>query len=427
MSTIAAYPSGWQDNSRRAALQKTKHLALGVLIIAALLYGAAVIFRPHYPDLSYLKALSEAAMVGALADWFAVEALFRHPLGLKIPHTRILPRNQERLGDNLGAFIQNRFLATDKIVNAIKAFGPTDHLIKWLLKAKNQGALAHTAGRLTSYLVDSLDEPRVQEGLHAFVTARLAKIDIAAVGARALAAMKASDEHQALLDQGMDRLQTLLAKDSVRATVTKSIAQALTFVPFGIDDFFAGWVQRHLYTAIETKLQEVRKDHDHPLRQWLSGTVDELTHDLEHDGALKARLGDTLDKWAQHPELQAYIGKLWPAVRDWIRADLAGNESLIRARVAYATDRIAQGLSRNAAFIAWLDGAILAAAPDLIATYRGTIGDFIAREVKTWNADHLVQEIEGYIGPDLQYIRLNGALMGGLVGLTIFVVTQWLR
>ncbi len=365
-------------------------------------------------------------MVGALADWFAVEALFRHPLGLKIPHTRILPRNQERLGDNLGAFIQSRFLATGKIVEAIKAFGPTDHLIQWLLKTGNQRAIAQAAGQLTSYLIDSLDEPRVQNGLRAFVTARLAKLDLAAVGARALAAMKASDEHQALLDEGMDRLQALLAKDSVRTAVITNIAKALTFLPVFIDKVVGDFVQKRLYKAIELGLQEVRANHDHPMRQWLSETVDDLIRDLENDGPLKTGLSEALGKWVQHADMQTYIGKLWPTVRDWVRADLCRGESLIRARVADAADRIARNLSRNTAFVAWLDGAILAAAPDLIATYRAKIGDFIAREVKGWNAAHLVEEIEGYIGPDLQYIRLNGALVGGLVGLTIFVVTQWL-
>ena len=427
MSTIAADQSALQDSHRHVALQKTKRLALGVLIIAAVLYGAAVTFVSHYPNLSYLKALSEAAMVGALADWFAVEALFRHPLGLKIPHTRILPRNQERLGDNLGAFIQSRFLATDKIVDAIKAFGPTGHVIQWLLKTENQKALVHTMSQLISYVIDTLDEPRVQNDLRTFVTEQLAKLDLAAVGARGLAAMKASDEHQALLDAGMDRLQVLLAKDSVRQAVITNIAKALTFVPTGIDVIFSSYAQKKLYSAIEQGLQEVRAHHDHPMRQWLSETVDDLIDDLEHDGPLKAGLSEALGKWVQHADMQAYIGKLWPTVRDWIRADLCRSESLIRTRAADAADRIAQGLSGNAAFIAWVDGAILAAAPDLIATYRAKIGDFIAREVKGWNAKHLVEEIEGYIGPDLQYIRLNGALVGGLVGLTIFVLTQWLH
>lgn len=159
MSTIDADPFAWKETGRGAALQKTKRLALGVLIAAAILYAVAVIFVSHYPDLSYVQALSEAAMVGALADWFAVEALFRHPLGLKIPHTRILPRNQERLGENLSVFIQNRFLATDKIVDAIKAFAPANHLIQWLLKTGNQQAIAQAAGQLTSYLVPGRKPP----------------------------------------------------------------------------------------------------------------------------------------------------------------------------------------------------------------------------------------------------------------------------
>ncbi len=424
MSAIAIDPSAWQVNGRRATLQKVKRLALGALLVAAFLYGAAVMFVPHYPDLAYLEALSGAAMVGALADWFAVKALFRHPLGLKIPTTRFLPRNQERLGDNLGAFIQSRFLATDKIVAAIQAFGPADHLIQWLLKAENQRAIAHTAAQLTSCLLDTLDEPGIQNDLRAFVNTRLAKLDLATVGARALAAMKAGDEHQALLDEGMEKIQKLLAKQAVRTAVRTHMAKAITLFP-GFSRVLSGWAQEKLYSAIEQGLKEGREDHDHPMRQWLSETADDLVRDLERDGPLKAGLSKALKRWVQHADMQTYVGKLWPAVRDWTRADLCRGESLIRARAAGFADRIARGLSGNIAFNARLDGVFVAAAPDLVVTYRTKIGDFIAREVKSWNAEHLVEEIEAYIGPDLQNIRLNGALVGGLAGLTIFVLTQW--
>ncbi|MHB8565073.1 MAG: DUF445 domain-containing protein [Acidiferrobacteraceae bacterium] len=417
------------EHPKQRALRRMKGLALVVLLGAAALYALSVFLERKVPGMAYVKAFSGAAMVGSLADWFAVVALFRHPLGFAfIPHTAIIPKNKDRIADNLGEFVQSRFLAPEKIVEVIREFGPADRLADWLAHQPNHQVLVEASVKGLVFLVEMLDDEAVQKPLRAFLTAQLSEMDLASLSAKLLDALQDSDKHQVFLDEGMDKLSELLEKDQVKKCLTEAIAQRIAMPSWwNLDKKVAGAAVGKAYEAFRETVAEVRATPDHPLRQWSSETVRETAERLRQDRGLQARIHSAQQELVDHPAIQHYVASLWVKVREWVRQDLSEPGSVLRARLGAGTDWVASGLKRNVALRGWIDEAILRAAPGIVVAYRTRIGEFIARQIKNWNEDYMVDQIETSIGSDLQYIRLNGALVGGVVGLVIYGATQFWR
>lgn len=417
------------EHAKQRALRRMKGLALVVLFGAAALYALSVVLEGKVPGMAAVQAFSGAAMVGSLADWFAVVALFRHPLGLRfIPHTAILPKNKERIADNLGEFVQSRFLAPEQIVAVIREFGPADRLADWLAQQPNQQGLVEASVKGLVFLVDLLDDEAVQTPLRAFLTAQLSEMDLASLSAKLLDAVHDSDKHQVFLEEGLDQLSELLGQDRVREYLTGVIVPRIP-VPnwWNLDKKVAGAAVGKAYDVFRETVAEVRATPDHPLRQWSSETVRETAERLRQDRGLQARISSAQQELVHHPAIQQYVAGLWVKIREWVRQDLSEPGSVLRARLGEGTDWAAGGLKRNAALRGWIDEAILRAAPGIVVAYRTRIGEFIARQIKSWNDDYMVDQIETSIGSDLQYIRLNGALVGGVVGLVIYAATQFWR
>ena len=410
-----------------ARLARIKGAATGLLVLVAVLYVAATVYTPRFPWLAWVAATCEAAMVGALADWFAVVALFRHPLNVPLPHTAIIPRNKARIAQGLGEFIQEQFLSTPALIAKIREFDPARQLSGWLLKRDNADFIAGYLSRALSYGVGALDDGRVREFLHRTLAAKLAELDVATLGANLLDVLTENRRHHALLDQTLAWVRELLGREQTREFLRKEIAAQMPFMKWvnqvvHLDDKAAG---RLLDVAI-ARLGEVLEDSDHELR----GRFDELTADfirkLKSDPALRGKVERLRDDLIGNPALGDYLAGLWGEFRAWLDADLARPESAIRARIAGFAGTLGERIRADAGIQSWINEQVLGAAPPFVEEHRASFGRFIERQVNEWQDATLVQELERNIGPDLQYIRINGTLVGGAAGLLIYGITKYL-
>jgi uncharacterized membrane-anchored protein YjiN (DUF445 family) len=399
-----------------------KWIATGLLVLAALVYVVSEKF-----DLYYLAAFSEAAMVGALADWFAVVALFRRPLGLPIPHTAIIPHNKERIARGLSEFIQQNFLTATAVVQRIAEFRPAQTLCRWLLKPQNVDAVAAYATRFVAYALTAVDDERVRRFLHKNITDALKGADLAGAAAQVLDVLTENERHHALLDAALNGLDELLAKEETRRFIAAEVAKSAPLLKRISDWLQLDLDERAALKIAElaiAKVHEVRQDRDHELRRRFDQFVQEFIARLRTDGALRSKVDGIRDEILESPALGTYIGGLWQEFRAWLDADLRRVPSVTRSRIAAMVRAFGERLEAEREIREWLDEQILTAIPPLVEEHRAKIGRFVEDQINGWQEQKLVEELERHIGPDLQYIRINGTLVGGLAGLAIAALTH---
>jgi uncharacterized membrane-anchored protein YjiN (DUF445 family) len=402
-----------------------KWIATGLLVVAAALYALAEKYH-----LYYLAAFSEAAMIGALADWFAVVALFRRPLRLPIPHTAIIPRNKERIARGLSEFIQQNFLSPQAVVQRIAEFRPAHTLCQWLLKPENADTVATYATRFLAYAMGAVDDERVRRFLHRTITAKLKEADLATTVAQVLDVLTENKRHHALLDAALRGLDELLAREDTQRFIAAEVAKSAPLLKKISDWFQLDLDERAALKIIEVaiaKISDVRRNQDHELRRKFDDAVAGFIAKLKGDDATRHHVHRLRDELLENPALADYIGGLWQEFRSWLAADLARQPSLTHERIAGMVAAFGQRLEADREIRQWIDEQILAAIPPLVAEHRAKIGRFIEDQINGWQEKKLVDELERHIGPDLQYIRINGTLVGGLAGLAIAAFTSWWR
>lgn len=397
-------------------------VATGLLLLAA----AGYVISENY-QLYYAAAFTEAAMVGALADWFAVVALFRRPLNLPIPHTAIIPRNKERIARGLSEFIQTNFLSAAALVQRIAEFRPAHTLCRWLLQPANADIVATYAARFLAYGLGAIDDQRVQRFLQRTVSAGIGKLDLAGAAAQLLDILTENKRHHALLDAALNGLDDLLAKEDTRHFIAAEVAKSAPLLKKLSDWLQLDLDERAALKIVElaiARISEVRRDRDHELRGKFDQAVADFVVRLRSDPDLKSKIDAIRDEMLQSPALATYIGGLWQEFRAWLGEDLASETSLTRQRLAALVRAFGEQLEADREIRQWIDEQILKALPPLVEEHRAKIGRFIEDQINGWQEKKLVQELERHIGPDLQYIRINGTLVGGLAGLLIAALTQ---
>ncbi|HSI61326.1 MAG TPA: DUF445 domain-containing protein [Ideonella sp.] len=409
-------------------LARMKALALGLLGAAALLYIVAMLLLPMHPGWGYAAAFAEAAMVGAIADWFAVVALFRHPLGLPIPHTAIIPSNKDRIGEKLAGFICNNFLSTPQVLAKLHAFDPAAKLAAWLSEPAHAEKVGEHLVAAARYGLGVLDDERVRLFVSRLATAGLQRIDAAHLAGQLLALLTTDRKHQALLDRVLLHVAELLADKEVQATMTEAIAgeiRALRYI--GLDQVAARLATGKVINAVANTLGEMADEPEHPLRLRFDGLMNEFVAKLQGDTDWQAKGEALKQKLLAHPALNDAVHKLWDQTLAWLHEDLALPESSVRRRITASALHLGEKLRGDPTLQAWINAQITEAAPRWIERYREDIRLYIVARVADWNAEQMTDELERNIGRDLQFIRINGTLVGGLVGLTIHTLTVWLH
>lgn len=410
----------------QSPLGRMKAIALGLLLLAAVLYvlGVALV-EHHHPGWSWLVAFAEAAMIGAIADWFAVTALFRHPLGLPIPHTAIIPRNKKRIGDNLAEFICTHFLTTAQVLEKIREFDAAGRLAMWLARPEHAERVGQQAVAVSAHLVGALRDERAAAFIERSAKKRLAQIDLAPLTGQILDLLTADKRHQQVLDELLQLFDRTLRSEQMQQRIAAILADELGKLLRirKLGEMAGDWSTERLVQRLSEVLGEVSRDPEHPLRHRFDDYLARFITQLKADPDFQRKGQALRDQLLQDPALTGYLGGLWDDLVDWLQADLARPDSSIGRRIAELAGTLGVALKRDEAMRNWLNDQLLAAAPPLIDRYRGDIGRYIAARVEAWNTDELVQQIEANIGKDLQYIRVNGTLVGGLVGLVIHGLT----
>jgi uncharacterized membrane-anchored protein YjiN (DUF445 family) len=380
--------------------------------------------EPGRPWLHYVAAAAEAAMIGAIADWFAVVALFHHPLNLRfIPHTAILPRNKARIAEGLSQFIQQNFLSSAAVVARVAAFRPAHTLCRWLLKPENAELLSGYATRLVTYALEAVEDERVRAFLGRALAARLRSADVAGAAAQLLDVLTQNERHHALLDEALAGLDELLAREDTRRFIAEEVRKSspalLRVLNQVLDLKLDERAALKIVDVALKKVSEVRRDREHELRARFDGYVRGFIERLKTDPATREKIHRMRDEALDNPALADYVGGLWDEFRAWLPGGMRG-------RLPGLIVELGEKLDADPAVREWIDEQILSALPPLVEEHRAKFGRFIEDQILSWQEQKLVAELERHIGPDLQYIRINGTVVGALAGLAIAALTQLL-
>jgi uncharacterized membrane-anchored protein YjiN (DUF445 family) len=417
------------------ALKKMKWFAAGLLVAAAALFLLAK-SQHDAGAWAWVSAFAEAAMVGALADWFAVVALFRHPLGLPIPHTAILPANKARVADNLAEFVRDKFLGTDALVARVNAFDPAGRLAVWLAEPANAALLGAKAVAAAGQMLDFVDDERVKTMLHEALRRRAEQFDLAGAVGGLLSTLAADRRHQMLLDEGLRELAQWLDREEVQTILAAKILDVageeypkligmLGFVGLSAEELgnkFAGGLVR----GANKWLHDISENPEHERRQAFDRTVEGFIERLKTDPAFRARIDQHKREWLERPELRTYVNGLWDEFKDWLRRDLAQADSTLHKKVTGASASFAAALGSDPALRESINEHMRDALKSLAPDLRDGIAKHIAATVRNWDDATLVRDVELSVGRDLQFIRVNGTLVGGAVGLIIHAVSTFM-
>ncbi|WP_298259229.1 DUF445 domain-containing protein [Bradyrhizobium sp.] len=408
--------AGANMNERRRALRRARALATSLLVLMLAIFVATSIGLKQWPWLAYVRAFAEAGMVGACADWFAVVALFRHPLGIPIPHTAIVANSKERIGVAIGRFMASNFLSPRVLAERTRDVDISGWLARWILRGDNASTVAQRATSSLNQALTALPREDLNAFLSGAVRGGIERVPASAFASKLLSLLWAHGEMQALAERLLTWASTTLAtnRETIRAKVSKRTSR---LIPKWID----GIVADRIIDGVMRILGEMREP-DHPWRIEMTSTVEQLIGDLatnpamiERGEALKARMLAT-------PAVITQIDTLWVSIEDRLEAGETQTQMtrVIERLLTNIGARIQNDEQLRDSINRWLRVAVLRT----VAPRRTEIAEFIRKVVENWDTETLTERIELTVGRDLQYIRINGTLVGGLVGLIIFAITQ---
>jgi len=405
---------------RLAGLRRMRTIATLLLVAMTLVFIATTATTVDWPWVPYVRAFAEAGMVGACADWFAVVALFRRPLGLPIPHTGIVPNNKERIGGALGRFITNNFLTASVMSERLERVDIVGAIARWISDPANAKRPSHYIALFLPRIIRSLPGPQIGEFLGRLAQQGIAAIPAAPLASKLLAIVWAHGDAQAIIASAFDHGESSL-KQNQRYISRKIAEQSSRWIPKWIDRMIADKVMN----GILSTMAEMR-DPAHPWRIELQKAVEKLIHDLATDPKMYARGEAFKAELLANPVLIAQARTLWTEVEGGLRSGIPAHTEQIATACEVTLRGIGAWLEEDGGRKAQVNRRIRIAAQRLLLVYRFDIGAYIERVVRDWDSTTLVDRLELQVGKDLQYIRINGTLVGGLVGLLIFLASKWI-
>lgn len=414
---------------KRFALRKNKALA-GVMMV-----GAAVLFviaRWHggAGGWEWVAAFAEAAMIGALADWFAVVALFRHPLGIPIPHTAIIPNKKEAIADSLAEFIRDKFLATEALVAKLRKLSPAEQLTGYLLSRDKAEGIGRGVGKVISESLDFIDDKRVQGIIREALHSRLEKFDAASSAASLIEILRRDNRHQAVLDELLKKSAAWLSLPDSQEKIATALDNWLDneypllarFIPNR--EQFAKGAGEKVVKKVNAFIQAVNDDPEHELRQHFDGMVGEFAFKLKSDPDLRSGVEALKRNLMGNLPLADYVRNLWNDLETWVRDDLDRSESRIRGYIAGAATGLGKTLSENSGLKESVNDHLEAIVRRHADGLRTGFAKHVSGTMRQWEVEDFVNEIELSIGSDLQFIRMNGTLVGGMIGVVLHAVSR---
>ncbi len=407
------------DQERRRALRVMKGVALGALIAMAVIFVFAFAFQQQVPALAYVRAAAEGGMVGALADWFAVTALFRHPLGIPIPHTAIIPNRKDEIGRNLGEFVETEFLRGDVVRTKLEGAAISAKLGEWLSEPAHAERVTSEASVMAAGILEALSDDDVRDLIADLAREHLIVPEWGPPLGEWLSRLVAAEAHHTAVDLGVDSIATWLAAN--HAAFTGLFSRRL---PSWVPSVAHRLVDDTVYNEAVKFVAAVQADPKHPARLAIDAYLARLSDNLQHDPTTIGRLEDAKSTVFDSPRVRELATEAWNTAKAGLLRSLADAESPLRRRATAAVAEIGQRLATEEALQRRVDTWVTDAAVFLVDRYRHDIASIITDTVERWDAEETTEKIELMVGRDLQYIRLNGTIVGALAGLVIFSVAH---
>lgn len=410
------------EATRRAELKRMKRMASGLLVVALAVFVVALLLEPAYPWMGFVRATAEASLVGGLADWFAVTALFRRPLGLPIPHTAIIQTQKERIGRVLGNFVQNHFLSKDVLAVRLKSMRVAERAARWLSEPEHGSRLARHLASGVARTMEAVPDQKVRELIQETAVSRIKSVPVAPILGNVLSAVASDRRHQMLLDEALRLASDLMEKNREELRV-RIKEESPWWVPGAVDHAF----QRKLEGAFQRLVDEIKLDPYHPLRQKFDEAFTDFVERLKTSPELSARAEAIKADLLRHPAVEDFASSLWERARDYAERLTTQEDSTSLEPLARGITAVGGSLVSNPDRLEELDDFLTTFAASVLERHRHEVGALIAETVRLWDPEVAAERLELAVGRDLQFIRLNGTLVGGLAGLLIYTVSLLLR
>ena len=393
-----------------------KVAATGLLVLMAALFFTTRAFENQYPWLGWVKAFAEAAMVGGLADWFAVTALFRHPLGLPIPHTAIIPRNKDRIGESLANFINENFLVPSVVARRMRNIDVAGAAGRFLRTPAAEGArIRHGASRLIADIFEGLDDERLGGIVKGAIAARLQKMEAAPLLGRALASAINEDRHVPMLEAAIRWMARALDanEELIREMVHTKANWVLRLA--GLDAKLADAI----LDGLRKLTTEMSTDPAHPVRLKAEEALAQLANDLQTNLATQAKVEEMKDQLLANRSVALWLDTLWQQGREAIIRAARNPDAALAGRLGEVLKSMGASLEQDARIRAAINQFVRRAAAGMAQSYGSSIVMLVSETIRGWDARTVTARLEAAVGRDLQYIRINGTIVGGLVGVAI--------
>ena len=411
-------------STQNPRLKRIRLAAGGILAIMAGLYIFSRSYEDQWPSLVWLKAFSEAGMVGGLADWFAVTALFRHPLGLPIPHTAVIPREKNRIGNALAQFVRGNFLTANLICQQAQELKLVQRTARWMTQEEQALKLSSQALHMLPTALDALEKNGTHKLLTTKLTEQLQTLEPHTISSKLLTWMLSDNRYRQLLAPVLAQLASTLAHNKERIETAAGKEAPLTRVPLlgRISRAIAEDMSDRATGSIETKLIAASKDETEPLWDIIHEQILRAKEHVQTNPELKDQLENIRDQWLGNPQSGELAERIWIQIRQSLENDLSSDTPKTVDHLAAIIVATGSSIEQNPDLAEKIESILLDGIEQILDQHGEHLENMIRRTIDEWDADTLMQKLENQVGPDLQYIRINGTLIGGLVGIALHAI-----
>jgi uncharacterized membrane-anchored protein YjiN (DUF445 family) len=410
------------DEAKRKQLRKYKAFATGLFVLMAVIFIITTILQKNNDShwMGYVRAFSEAAMIGALADWFAVTALFRHPLGLPIPHTNLIENSKQRLGDNLGSFVVSNFLSPQNIRPYIQKLKISGFVGEWLGKEKNQEALIKNLSDIVLDILNKLDDSEVSNFISKKVSEMTDNIKLNKIVGNGIGYILEKNDHQRIITNLSSQIKNYITENEemIKDRVKKG---SYTFIPAFVDNKIADKIA----SGLADFFKEIEEDPQHEIRNLITQKILEFSTDLKEDPKWNDEFKTIKNDLLKGDKLDEYSNDIWISIKNTLKKELQEEQSSLKNYLSKNLNEFSQNLKTDENFQNKIDHWVRVTAYKYILKNTHQFGDLISSTVGNWQGKELSEKLELEVGKDLQFIRVNGTLVGGLVGLIIYTIANF--
>jgi uncharacterized membrane-anchored protein YjiN (DUF445 family) len=410
------------DEAKRKQLRKYKAFATGLFLLMAVVFIATTLLQKNIDShwIGYVRAFSEAAMVGALADWFAVTALFRHPLGLPIPHTNLIENSKQRLGDNLGSFVVSNFLSPQNIRPYIQKLKISGFVGEWLGKKKNQEILIKNLSDIVLDILNKLDDSAVSHFISKKVQEMTDDIKLNKIVGNGIGYIIEKNDHQRMVTNLSSQIKNYIIENDemIKERVKKG---SYTFIPSFVDNKIADKIA----VGLSDFFREIEEDPQHEIRTLITQKIYEFSVDLKEDPKWDEEFKNIKNDLLKGNKLEEYSNDIWVSIKNTLKNELQEEQSTLKMYLSRNLNEFSENLKSDENLQNKIDDWVRVTAYKYILKNTHQFGNLISSTVGNWQGKELSEKLELEVGKDLQFIRVNGTLVGGLVGLIIYTISHF--